>query len=98
MSRFDFLTPEFVTACNSCGIQCHLDVFPWKYLGWTDEDFMGVELHFTDGTVIPKDHQQKLLRVVRASEKQLEERWAFVQKRDAKKTKQLKFGKQLEMF
>ena len=98
MSRFDFLTPEFVDACNKCGIQCHLDCFPWEYLGWTDEAFMEVELHFTDGTVIPKDHQKKLLRVVRAQETLLEERWAFVQKRDAAIPKRPKFGKQLEMF
>lgn len=98
MSKFDFLTPEFVAACNKCGVQCHLDVFPWKYLGWSDEDFMAVELHFTDGTVIPKSHQEKLLRVVRAQEQVLKDRWAYVQKRDAVMPKRLKFGKQLEMF
>lgn len=98
MSKFDFLTPEFVKQCNSCGIQCHLSSFPWKYLGWSDEDFMAVEMQFTDGTVIPKSHQEKLLRVVRAQEQTLIERWEFVKKRDAVMPKQPKFGKQLEMF
>jgi len=95
MSDFDFLTPEFVAECNKRGVQCRLDIFPWKYLGWSDEDFMAVELRFTDGTVIPKSHQEKLLRVVRAQEKKLIERWEFVQKHDAVMPK---FGKQLELF
>lgn len=97
MTDFTFLTPDFVKSCNACGVPCNLDVFPWKYLGWTDDDFMAEELKFTDGHVIPKD-QKKLLRVVRAQEQVLTERWEFVQKRDAVMPKQPKFGKQLELF
>lgn len=94
----DFLTPEFVEDCNRCGIRCNLNVFPWRYLGWSDEDFMNETLRFSDGKVIPKVFQKKLIAVIRTQERTLIERWEYVQKRDKAMPKQSKFGKQLELF
>lgn len=95
MSEFDFLTPEFVADCNRCGIACHLDMFPWKYLDVTDDEFMAIKMNFIGGYVVPKEYQRKLLGVIRAQERLLKKRFLFVQKRN--KTK-IPTGEQLEMF
>ena len=98
MSKFDFLTPEFVEDCNKCGIQCHPDRFPWKYLGWSDDAFMAEDLCFSDGKPIPKVFQQRLLAVIRTQEKVLIERREYIRKRDEIMPAQPKFGNQLELF
>jgi hypothetical protein len=93
MKKLEFLTPEFIESCNACGIPCDLSIFPWKYLGYSDEEFMALELWFEGGHVIPKEHQQKLLGVVRAQERQLRRRFELTRKRKPYSTKN-----QLEMF
>jgi len=102
-SDFDFLTPEFIKKhCVPCGITCKLAVFPWKYLGWSDEAFMEQEMHFAHGPVIPKDHQSKLLGVVRTQEKLLIERHKYVTTRDRAlrpiHEENSPAGEQLELF
>lgn len=63
--------------CIAVGIKPgKLDVFPWKYLGMTDEEFMAEELHFAHGPVVPKKQQRILLGVVRAEEESISERYA----------------------
>jgi len=103
MDKFDFLTPEFVKRhCVPAGIACNRDVFPWKYLGWTEEEFMEVELKFAHGGTVPKEHQKKLYGVVTAQEQQLIERHEYVTARDAalKPIHEAKSpqGEQLELF
>lgn len=103
VDKFDFLTPEFVKRhCIPCGIRCNRAVFPWKYLGWTDEAFMAEEIRFAHGGIVPKEYQATLLGVVRAQEKQLIERHEYVTARDAAlkpihETKSPQ-GEQLELF
>lgn len=83
MSKFDFLTPEFIKRhCIPAGVQCRRDVFPWKYLGWTDREFMATTLRFAHGGAVPRNHQVKLLGVIRAQEQLLIERHAYVTRRD----------------
>lgn len=100
MSKFDFLTPEFIKKhCKPVGMGVNMSVFPWKYMGMSDDEFMDVELHYAHGPVIPKDHQRKLLGVVRASEVQVLERKGYLDdKEKALEPVQVKFGKQLELF
>ena len=84
MDNFDFLTPEFIKKhCKPCGLPCKLSIFPWKYLGWTDDEFMADEIRFAHGGAVPKSHQAKLLGVVRAQETLLIERYEYITARDA---------------
>jgi len=100
-TKFD---SEFIKQyCRSVGIRCNLDIFPWKYLGWTDDAFMAETLRFAHGGVVPKNHQRHLLGIVRDQEKVLIERHEFVTARKrALNTKRLRnlapAGKQLELF
>jgi len=100
MSRFDFLTPEFISKhCRPCGLNVNMDVFPWKYMGMTDQEFMDETLHYAHGPEIPKNHQRALLGVVRASEEIILERKEFIDNREkALRPVQVKVGQQLELF
>jgi len=102
-SKFDFLTPEFIWKHRKAiGTTVKLTVFPWKYLGWTDEAFMAEEIRFAHGGIVPKDYQRILLGVVRAQERQLTERHHYLTTRDAAlrpvHEKASPQGKQLELF
>jgi len=83
MSRFDFLTPEFIKAHHKAtGIRVIPDIFPWKYLGVTDAEFMENEICFSHGPVIPAERKRILLGVVRLQEKELMERQKYLVKRE----------------
>jgi len=103
-TKLDFLTPELIKQhCRDSRLKYDPNVFPWKYLGWSDEDFMAVDMKFAHGGTVPKDHQRRLLGIVRAQEKLLKERYDFVtERRRALNTRKLQNlaprGKQLEMF
>jgi hypothetical protein len=98
MNKFDFLTPDFVKSCNCCGIQCHIELFPWNCLGLPDDEIMAIDMKFADGRPMPKSRQRGLLGFVRAQEKLLIERWKYVQLRDKKMGPIPKQGAQLELF
>lgn len=103
VAKFDFLTPEFLkNHQKTLGVKVDLSIFPWKYLGVTDEEFMAEEIKFAHGGVVPKDHQKKLLGVVRAQEQQLLERHEYTVSRDAAlrpvHKKSSPQGEQLELF
>ena len=98
MSRFDFLTPEFIKAhAKATGIRVIPDIFPWKYLGYTDEAFMADKICFSHGPVIPDEHKLTLLGVVRQQEKELMERHDYMAKREKVMGKPSK-NIQLELF
>ena len=98
MSKFDFLTPEFIKAHEKAtGIRVIPDIFPWKYLGVTDAAFMADKIRFSHGPVIPEPHKLVLLGVVRQQEKELMERREYVKKREKKMGAPPKY-KQLELF
>jgi len=98
VSDFDFLTPEFIAAHKKAtGICVIPDIFPWKYLGCTDEEFMADKICFSHGPVIPEKHKHVLLGLVRQQEKELLERRDYMVSREkvmGKPEKQI----QLELF
>lgn len=98
MSDFDFLTPEFIKAHErATGIRVIPDIFPWKYLGYSDEEFVAEKIHYSHGPVIPAKQQLTLLGVVRQQEKELMERRDYLAGREkamGKPKKQI----QLELF
>lgn len=98
MSRFDFLTPEFIAAhAKATGIKVILDIFPWRFLGCTDADFMETKMNFSHGPAIPDKHKHVLLGVVRQQEKELMERHDYMAKREKVMGKPSK-NIQLELF
>ena len=98
MNRFDFLTPSFIKKhCKPCGLRVDRDIYPWKYLGWSDEDFMANEMRFANQLVIPDDHKLTLLGVVRVEEEKLLAIHKFVTDREAVMGKPPKYI-QLELF
>jgi hypothetical protein len=81
--NFDFLTPDFIHKhCVPVGIKVDRDVYPWKYLGWSDTDFMEHEMHFAHGPVIQAEQKTQLLGVVRMEEEKLLEIHKFVTDRE----------------
>ena len=98
MNKFNFLTPEFIAAHKKAtGICVILDIFPWKYLGCTDEEFMADKICFSHGPVIPEKQKHVLLGLVRQQEKELLEQHNYITKREkaiGKPEKQI----QLELF
>jgi len=98
MSRFDFLTPEFIRKhCVTVSIKVDRDIFPWKWLDCTDEEFMANEMRFAHGPVIPERQKTTLLGVVRAEETKLLEIHAFVTERERVMGPAPKYT-QLELF
>jgi hypothetical protein len=98
MDRFDFLTPDFIKRhCVPVGIRVDRDIYPWKYLGWSDAEFMQNEMHFSHGPVIPDKQKLLLLGVVREEEKKLLEIHAFVTERERVMGPAPKYT-QLELF
>lgn len=72
MSDFDFLTPDFIKAHKKAtGARIILQIFPWKYLGWSDTEFMANEMYFSHGPVIPDEQKRILLVYVRIEEEKL---------------------------
>ena len=98
MSDFDFLTPEFIKAHEKAtGIRVIPDIFPWKFLGFTDADFMATKVNYSHGPVIPAKHKLALLGVVRQQEKELIERRDYIAGREKVMGKPPKYI-QLELF
>ena len=98
MSRFDFLTPEFIQKhCKPVGLRVDHKIFPWRYLGWSDADFMAAEMRFAHGPVIPEEQKRTLLGVVRIEEEKLLEIHKFVTDREAVMGPAPKYT-QLELF
>jgi hypothetical protein len=98
MIGFDFLTPEFIKAHEKAtGIKIIPEIFPWKFLGFTDADFMATKVNFSHGPVIPDKHKFVLLGVVRQQEQELMEQHDYITRREkvmGKPSKQI----QLELF
>lgn len=74
-SEFEqFITEKFIAAhLKATGIKIIPTIFPFKWLGCIDEEFMGTEMKFSHGPVIPDDHKKMLLACVRQQEKELME-------------------------
>jgi hypothetical protein len=73
------------------------DIFPWKFLGLTDAEFMATKVNYSHGPVIPDKQKLVLLGVVRQQEKELMEQRDYIAKREnvmGKPPKQI----QLELF
>ncbi len=98
MKQFDFLTPEFIKAhAKATGIRVIPDIFPWKYLGCTDAEFLATKVNFSHGGPIPDEHKLVLLGVIRQQEKELMEQHNHNVKREKKMGKPPK-NIQLELF
>lgn len=98
MSRFDFLTPDFIRKhCVTVGIKVDRDIYPWKYLGWSTADFMANEMRFAHGPTIPDKQKRTLLGVLRVEEEKLMNIHKFVTDREQVMGKPPKYT-QLELF
>lgn len=99
MSDFDFLTPEFIRKeCKPLHIKCNREIFPWKYLGWSDVDFVAEDLHFSHGPAIPVKQKRILLGVIREEEQKLLAIHKYVTWRNAVMGLERTTGKQLRLF
>ena len=97
-SKFDFLTPDFIAGHEKAtGIRIKPHIFPWKYLGCSDEAFLETKMTFSHGPVIPKAHKRKLLECIRNEEKVMLDRRNFTKKREKVMGKQPKYV-QLELW
>lgn len=82
-SEFDFLTEKFIKAhLKATGIKIIPTIFPWKWVGCTDEAFMDTEIKFSHGQVIPEEHKRKLLACIRQQETELRARRDHVKRRE----------------
>ena len=73
-NKFSFIDAKFIAAhLKATGIKIIPTIFPWRWLDCTDEEFMGTELKFSHGPVIPAEHKLKLLACIRLQEKELME-------------------------
>lgn len=98
MNRFDFLTPDFIKKhCVTVGIKVDRDIYPWKWLDCSDEEFMAAPMCFAHGPVIPDEQKRLLLGVVREEEKKLLDIHAFVTERERVMGPAPKYT-QLELF
>jgi hypothetical protein len=101
MTRDEFkriLTPKFCKSVEKVtGIKLIPHIFPWRYMGCTDEEFLGTEMKFSHGPVIPEEHKVKMLKCVREQEEIVHERLNFVKKREKVMGKPPKYV-QLELF
>lgn len=97
-NKFDFIDEKFITKwLKDTGIRIYLDIYPWKYLGWSDEKFLTEKIYFSHGSLIPKDHQRKLLSTLREQERLLLEQHEHNCKREKVMGKPQRY-KQLELF
>ena len=98
MSDFGFIDQKFIKRWEKdTGIRIRLDGFPWKFLGYSDEQFLEEKIHFTHGPLIPKKHQLTLLACLREQEKLLLEKHEHNTKRETVMGKQPKYV-QLELW
>lgn len=93
-----FLTEKFIKAhFKATGIKVIPTIFPFCWLGCTDEEFMSTKLNYSHGPVIPEDKQVALLGVVRQQETELREQRDHVKRRETVMGKQPKYI-QLELW
>jgi len=98
MDDFDFLTSDFIKRhCVTVGIRVDRSIYPWRYLGWSDDDFMANPMRFAHGPLIPDKQKRLLLGVVREEERKLLEIHKFVTKREEVMGPPPKYT-QLELF
>ena len=71
----NLLTEKFITAHEKATtIRVIPHIFPWKWMGCTDEEFLTKKTHFINGSVIPEEHKIKLLACIRGQEEELRAR------------------------
>ncbi len=82
-SEFNFLTEKFIAAhFKATTIKVIPHIFPWKWMGCTDDEFMETKMNYSHGPEIPEDKKIILLGVVRQQETELRQRRDFVSKRE----------------
>jgi len=73
--KFNFIDTKFIAAhFRATTIKVIPHIFPWKWMGCTDAEFMGTKMNYSHGPEIPEDKKTTLLGVVRQQEKELTER------------------------
>jgi hypothetical protein len=73
--EFNFLTEKFIAAhFKATAIKVIPTIFPWRWMGCTDEEFMSTKLNYSSGPPLPEDKRRILLGVVRQQETVLKER------------------------
>ncbi len=70
-----FITEKFIKAHEKAtAIRVIPHIFPWLWLGCTDDEFMSKKMNYSSGPPIPEDKKVILLGVVRQQETILKER------------------------
>jgi len=88
-----FLTEKFIAAhFKATTIRVIPHIFPWKWMGCTDAEFMETKMNYSHGPEMSEDKKAILLGVVRQQEKELKER------RDKGKPKPKSKQMQLELW
>ena len=96
--EYRFIDAKFIAAHEKATqIRVIPHIFPWKWLGCTDQEFMQAEMHYSHGPLISDKQKVNLLACVRQQEEELMERHNFVAKREKVMGKQPKYV-QLELF
>jgi len=94
-NEFNFLTEKFIAAhFKATGIKVMPKIFPWKWAGCTDDEFMGTEMYYSHGPEITTKQKRVLLGVVRQQETELRTRRDHVKRRE---TVMGKFPKQVQL-
>ncbi len=75
-SEFEqFITEKFIEAhFKTTGIKVIPTIFPWLWMGCTDEEFITKKMNYSSGPPIPEEKKIILLGVVRQQETVLRER------------------------
>ncbi len=96
------MTDDYRKQCIAVGIARNkLGVFPYKYLGMTDAEFMAQEIHFAHGPVVPDRSKRMLLGMVRIEEATvaaLYVQYSLNRKRALAGLKPLNIRRQLRLF
>lgn len=66
---------EFATAVTECGRQVVPGGFPWRLMGKTDLEILGMPLLFRDGLPMTENDKIDAIGVVRAQERLVVEYW-----------------------
>lgn len=69
---------QFAADCTAAGRMIIPEGFPWKYMGLSDEEFLGLDLRY-DRTrkPVPAEMKAKWLGVVRQAERDVEDCWVW---------------------
>ncbi len=91
--------PDYRKQCIAVGIaRDKLGIFPYKYLGMTDAEFMAEEIRFAHGPIVPEVSMRTLLGIVRVEEATVAALYKQYMRKRERAIKPLNIRRQLRLF